>query len=97
MTRFLRYLTEEVAGTFLVHSVTEVSDWFQFFDSILARHITEVDYKDQFSRIESNQVVHYMTEASQRTDAPMLRWRANELVWLVHKEHIRLDRAGKGL
>jgi hypothetical protein len=52
MTRFLRYITEEVAGNFVVHRVTDVSAWFTFLDSIGARYITEIDCKDQFNKIQ---------------------------------------------
>ena len=94
MTRFLRYLCDEIPASFLVHSVNSVALWLQFLDSIQAKSMTEVDCKEQFNMVRPEWVVEDFAEATSWL-AKKRRWKMEEIVWSIHKESKALDRAGK--
>ena len=74
VTTFLRLVTSEIAGNFLVHRVSEVSSWFCYLDNIGAKYITEIDCKDHFNKINPAQVVNHSEEVSH---------------WLTHRKRWR--------
>ena len=74
------------------YTKSEVGSWFRYLDSIGAKHITEIECKDQFNKIKPAQVVSHL--ASQWLTCRKQR-RASELIWSFHKEQRKLDRVGK--
>ena len=77
LTTFLRLVTGEIAGNFLVHRVSEVSSWFRYLDGIGAKYITKINCKDQFNKIKPAQVVNHLEQALQ-WPTHRKRWRASE-------------------
>ena len=95
MTRFLRYLGDEIPCNILLHSVRDVSRWYASLDEIGVTHISEIDRKDQFNKIPPTTVLSHIDAASAWL-TKRRRWRAKEIVWSIHKDHKQLDRAGQG-
>ena len=94
-TTFLRCLSDELPCPFLAHSINDVSSWFHDLDSLGCRYISEVDCKDQFNNIKPEDVISHLTSACEWL-VKKKRWRMSEVVWSVHKESKKLDRAGRG-
>ena len=88
----LRFL---IVCTFLAHSINDVSSWFHDLDSLGCQYISEVDCKDQFNNIKPEDVISHLTSACEWL-VKNKRWRMSEVVWSVHKESKKLDRAGRG-
>ena len=95
MTRFLKYLSDEIPCNILVHCVKDVSRWYRALTELGITHTSEVDCKDLFDKIPPHTVVDHMQQASQWL-TKCRHWRAKELILLVYKEHKQLDRAGQG-
>ena len=91
-TCFLCCLMQKVIAFVLVLKVThiapcELSSWG-------AECIGEVDCKEQFGRIRPDTTVAQLKEASQ-FPYHRRRWGAPDIIWSVHQDCKRLDRAGK--
>ena len=93
-TTFLRMLIVEFPMSFQVLRVTDVAQWYRWIDSMGLTTPVELDCKEQFNRVRPVWVVHHMRAASSWL-YERKRWRSSELTWSIHKDHRRLDRAGK--
>ena len=93
-TAFLRLLCQEVPCCFLAQSISEVSQWFHWLDTINARFISEVDCKDQFNNICPTDIESHLTAASKWL-AKRRKWRMTDIEWSIHKDSKMLDRAGR--
>ena len=60
---FLKLLCNEVPCCFLAQSISEVSAWFQWLDTINAQYISEVDCKDQGNNICPTVVADHLQKA----------------------------------
>ena len=94
-TCMLRLLSKEVPGNIMVHSVNSVAAWFQWLPSIGCSYLVELDCKDQFNHVPPSQVLSHLKGATDWL-AKRRRWRMQDIVWSVHRESKRLDRAGQG-
>ena len=93
-TALLQLLAEEIPGNFMVHSVNRVADWFYWLDGIQCTYLVELDCKDQFNHVPPSQVASHLTQSTDWV-AKRRRWRSQEIVWSIHRESKRLDRAGQ--
>ena len=93
-TAFLRLLCQEVPRCFLAQSISEVSQWFHWLDTINARFITEVDCKVQFNNICPTDIESHLTAASKWL-AKRRKWRMTDIECSIHKDSKMLDRAGR--
>ena len=60
-------------------------------------HLTtlmELDCKEQFNWVRPEWVVQHMHDASSWLYKKK-KWRSSELTWSIHKDHMKLDRAGQ--
>ena len=59
------------------------------------RFLREVDCKDQFNNIDPVDIASHLSAASNWLSHRRI-WRTKKLIWSVHRECKRLDRAGTG-
>ena len=74
--------------------VTDVAQWYRWIDSMGLTTLVGLDCQEQFNRVRPEWVVQYMRAASSWLYTRK-KWRSSELTWSIHKDHRRLDRAGK--
>ena len=94
-TTFLRVLCKEMPCAFVARGVNEVSRWFHWLSTIQCTYIGEVDCKDEFNNVHPDDIDSHLAQASNWL-THRKRCRMRVLVWSVHKDTKRLDRAGKG-
>ena len=94
-TTFLRLLAAEIPCAFIAQDVNSVSLWYHWLSSIGVKYVSEVDCKDQFNNIDPNDSQSHLSSASSWLSSRK-RWHMHEIMWSVHKESKRLDRARRG-
>ena len=91
-TTFLCLPISEVPMSFQVLRVQDVAQWYRWIDSMHLTTLTELDCKEQFNRVRPKWVVKHMRDTSSWLYKKK-RWRSSNLVWSIHKDHRKLDRA----
>ena len=94
-TLLLRLLTEEITASFLVLKITDLQPWVHGLSDWDCEVIDECDCPGQFNRIPPSTVMKDLSE-SVKWLAQRRRWNAQELIWSIHRDNKRLDRAGQG-
>ena len=92
LTCFIRTILEELPAPILRLSVNDLGGWVH--DIPWARALGEADCKEQFNKIPPQGIMQCMEEASEWLTRKR-RWRAGDLVWSIHRECSKMDRAGK--
>ena len=95
MTRFLKYIIDEIPNSFQCLRVNDVAQWLRFIDTLGLTTVTELDCKEQFNKIKPQWIEQHMTEGAAYLTAKR-RWRMGEVVWSIHASCNSLDRASKG-
>ena len=90
----LKLLCNKVPCCFLAQSISDVSAWFQWLDTINAQYVSEVDCKHQFNNICPTVVADHLQKASDWL-AARKKWRMTEVEWFIRKDTKKLDRPGR--
>ena len=94
-TLLLRLLTEEICASFLVLKISDLHPWVHGLPEWGCEVIGECDRSGQFNNVTPTSVMSDLN-ASVKWLAARRRWNANELIWSIHRDNKKLDRAGKG-
>ena len=94
-TLLLRLLTKEICASFLVLKISDLHPWFHGLPDWGCEVIGECDCSGQFNNVTPASVMSDLG-ASVKWLAARRRWNAQELVWSIHRDNKKLDRAGKG-
>ena len=92
MTCFIRTLLDELPAPILRLSIGDLGDWIHNLP--WAKLLGEADCKEQFNKIHPRSIILCRDEASQWL-TKQRRWRADDLIWSIHRECPKLDRAGQ--
>ena len=95
-TLLLRLLTEEICASFLVLKISDLHPWFHGLPDWGCEVIGECDCSGQFNNVTPASVMSD-PGASVKWLAARRRWNAQELVWSIHRDNKKLDRAGNFL
>ena len=80
--------------SFMILKVTDAAPWFTWTASLGLNVLCELDCKEQFNKVRPEWITDHMNNASSRLGARK-RWRGTTLMWCVHYDHKKLDRAGQ--
>ena len=92
---FLRLLTEEICVSFLVLKITDLQPWIHGLSDWECQVIGEADCSGQFNRVHPLSVMADFSAAAKWL-AKKRRWKAQEMVWSIHRDNKQLDRARVG-
>ena len=92
---FLRLLTEEICASFVVLKITDLQPWIHGLSDWECEVIGEADLSSQFNRVHPLSVMANFFAAAKWL-AKKRRWKAQEMVWSIHRDNKQLDRAGVG-
>ena len=94
-TLLLRLLVSEILGAFLVLKISDLQPWIHDLSDWQCTTIGEADCSGQFNNISPLSVMKDLQE-SIRWLAKRRHWNANNLVWSIHRDNQKLDRARMG-
>mmetsp|Transcript_95376 Transcript_95376/g.164591 ORF Transcript_95376/g.164591 Transcript_95376/m.164591 type:complete len:468 (-) Transcript_95376:63-1466(-) len=92
MTCFIRTILDKLPAPIFRLSVNDLGGWLH--DIPWAVTLGEADCKEQFNKIAPQGIIECMEEASKWL-MKRRRWGAEDLIWSVHRECSKMDRAGK--
>ena len=94
-THLRRLVVEEIKASFLVLNITRLQPWIHGSSDWDCEVLGECDCSGQFNNISPTTVIQDPTESVSWL-AQRCRWKATEMVWSIHRDNKKLDRAGKG-
>ena len=94
-TLLLRLLVEEIKASFLVLNISSLQPWVHGLPDWSCTVIGECDYSGQFNNINPTTVMRDLAESTAWL-AKHRWWKAHEMIWSIHRDNKKLDRAGQG-
>ena len=79
---------------FMILKGTGVAPWFQWTASVGLDMLTELDCKEQFNRVKPQRITEQMKSSSDWLH-DRKHWRSSSVLWSMHRDHKKLDRAGQ--